>query len=325
MVEAGERYRGWRAAARHAGSRRRRSRGRAAARPGAVPAHAQRHRDRDAGARPLLDLRPAHPEARRARALAVAPGAAERGTIIHDVLGSFAQDLSARRCRPTAPGRAAAAWRGRIRRSRRPFPSSMRNGGRASSASRPTFIALGDRAPRRASLDVHAEISGQLPIPLAGRRRSSPCAARADRIEHRRDGGFTHRRLQDRRAAEQPRGLCGLLAAAHARSRDADARRLQGPADRDGNARAALHAHHRRAQAHRGARDRADKCRDAAGRRDRRRASADASRACRPLREGRGGLPVAAVPEIRAPLLRLRPSCPGQGMVAARRRGGETQ
>ena len=94
-LERGARYVALGAPARSAGTpvtppsgprRRRRSRrGRAA----------QRHRDRGPAARSLYDLRQARAAAAAARGVDTPPGAAERGTVIHDAIGEFGKRFPA--------------------------------------------------------------------------------------------------------------------------------------------------------------------------------------------------------------------------------------
>jgi ATP-dependent helicase/nuclease subunit B len=120
--------------------------------------------------------------------IAVGPSAADRGTIIHDVLGGFAQaypkalpahaleDLLARGTEAFADIAAAfpelyAEWWPRFQRLA-------------------TDFVVWEQARRPDLVQVYAERSGSLPIPLPDGSVFT-LRARADRIEHRRDGGFT--------------------------------------------------------------------------------------------------------------------------------------
>ncbi|WP_210496146.1 double-strand break repair protein AddB [Microvirga antarctica] len=119
--------------------------------------------------------------------IAVAPGAADRGTIIHDVLGGFAQahpralpanaleDLLARGVAEFAPVAKAfpelhAEW----------WPRFVRLA---------TDFVQWESARRPDLVEVYAECAGALAIPLADGTIFT-LRARADRIEHRRDGSF---------------------------------------------------------------------------------------------------------------------------------------
>ena len=161
------------------------------ARPGAVPAQPQRHRDRDAGARPYSIFAAPHPEARRARRRSRwrrAPPSAAR--IIHEVLGALRASLSATRCPRTRTEDLLA--RRRARRSPtspRPIPSSMPSGGRASRAWRPNSWLWEQQRRAGTRRDLRRALRracrSRLPDGTVFTLR-----ARADRIEHRRDGGF---------------------------------------------------------------------------------------------------------------------------------------
>ena len=95
------------------------------------------------------------------------------------------------------------------------------------------FVVWEQRSRAAISPEVHAERRA-MPIPLAGRQRLH-LRARADRIEARRDGCFAIIDFKTGQPPEPQGGLRRLLAAAHARGRDADAGRLQGPAHGDKN------------------------------------------------------------------------------------------
>ena len=197
----------------------------------------------------------------------------------------------------------ARARRGRIRRDRGGLPGALCGMVAALHAAGDGIRACGSRTAVPDLVDVYAERSGALPIPLAdGTIFTSARPRRPDRAPARRR--LHHRRFQDRPAAGRAGSLCGLLAAADARGDDADEGRLQGPAHGEGDAGPALHAHHRRARADQAARDRADGRGNAPRRRDRRGAPPPLRGHDRALRQGRSGVSVAALPEICAPLSR---------------------
>jgi ATP-dependent helicase/nuclease subunit B len=121
-------------------------------------------------------------------AIAVAPSAADRGTIIHEVLGGFAEaypkalpahaleDLLARGADEFAEVAEAypelyAEW----------WPRFTRLA---------TEFIVWEQARRPDLVEVYPERSGRLSIPLPDGTVFN-LRARADRIEHRRDGGFT--------------------------------------------------------------------------------------------------------------------------------------
>jgi ATP-dependent helicase/nuclease subunit B len=121
-------------------------------------------------------------------AVAAGPSAADRGTIIHDVLGGFAEaypkalpahaleDLLARGTQAFAEIAKAypelhAEWWPRFQRLA-------------------TDFVVWEQGRRPDLVEVHAERSGKLPVPLADGTVFT-LRARADRIEQRRDGGFT--------------------------------------------------------------------------------------------------------------------------------------
>ena len=121
-------------------------------------------------------------------ALAVAPGAADRGTIIHEVLGQFAQTYPRE-----LPAHAHEELLGRgakeFARIAEAFPELYAEWWPRFERLATEFI-LWETHRRPDILDVYAECSGALPIPLADGTVFT-LRARADRIEHRRDGGFT--------------------------------------------------------------------------------------------------------------------------------------
>ncbi|MBF9233224.1 double-strand break repair protein AddB [Microvirga alba] len=120
-------------------------------------------------------------------AVAVAPGAADRGTIIHDVLGGFAQAY------PKAlPANALADL---LARGVEEFADIAKAFPELHAEWWPRFKRLSVafvewEEERRPDLtEVFAERSGKLAIPLADGSFFT-LRARADRIEQRRDGGF---------------------------------------------------------------------------------------------------------------------------------------
>ncbi len=121
-------------------------------------------------------------------AIAVAPGAADRGTIIHEVLGSFAQayprDLPAH-AHEDLLGRGAQEFADIAEA----FPELYAEWWPRFTRLATEFV-LWETQRRPGILDVYAECSGALPITLADGTVFT-LRARADRIEHRRDGGFT--------------------------------------------------------------------------------------------------------------------------------------
>jgi len=120
--------------------------------------------------------------------IAVGPSAADRGTIIHDVLGGFAEAY------PKALP--AHALEDLLSRGTEAFAAIAEAYPELYAEWWPRFTRLAtdfvvwEQARRPDLVEVHAERSGKLPIPLAD-GSVFMLRARADRIEHRRDGGFT--------------------------------------------------------------------------------------------------------------------------------------
>jgi ATP-dependent helicase/nuclease subunit B len=119
--------------------------------------------------------------------IAAAPSAAERGTIIHDVLGSFAQDF------PKAlPDHALedllARGEERFRPVAEAFPELYAEWWPRFTRLATEFVVW-ERARRDSILEVHPERSGALPFALSDGTVFT-LRARADRIEQRRDGTF---------------------------------------------------------------------------------------------------------------------------------------
>ena len=150
------------------------------------------------------------------------PGAADRGTLIHDTIGEFAKTFPQkmpddpvghdRDRRP--PFRAAVGLSGgaRVLVAALPAHRRMVRGLRDRPARQALEVRCRDRRPDRNSVrqrDVHAD-----------------GARRPHRVPVRRP--LRHPRLQDRRAADRAAGPHRAVAAAHARSRDPAQGRLQG-------------------------------------------------------------------------------------------------
>ncbi|MGO4570587.1 double-strand break repair protein AddB [Microvirga sp. 2TAF3] len=120
-------------------------------------------------------------------AIALAPGAADRGTIIHDVLGSFAQEY------PKALP--ALALEDLLGRGTEAFAAIAEAFPELYAEWWPRFTRLAtafvewEQERRPDIAEVYPERSGKLPIPLADGTVFT-LRARADRIEHRRDGTF---------------------------------------------------------------------------------------------------------------------------------------
>jgi len=120
--------------------------------------------------------------------IAVAPSAAERGTIIHDVIGQFAERY------PTGlPAHAQEILLGlgeeAFTEIREAYPELYAEWWPRFERLAVEFVAW-EQARRPAIEHVYAERSGRLSIPLPDGSIFN-LRARADRIEHRRDGGFT--------------------------------------------------------------------------------------------------------------------------------------
>lgn len=120
-------------------------------------------------------------------AIAVAPSAADRGTIIHDVLGGFAETY------PKALP--ALALEDLLDRGAQAFAAIETAFPELYAEWWPRFTRLAaafvewEQGRRPDLVEVYPERSGALPITLADGSVFT-LRARADRIEHRRDGGF---------------------------------------------------------------------------------------------------------------------------------------
>nr|WP_205789924.1 double-strand break repair protein AddB [Microvirga makkahensis] len=121
-------------------------------------------------------------------AIAVAPSAAERGTIIHDVIGQFAErypkDLPAH-AQEILLGLGEAAF-AEIARA---YPELYAEWWPRFERLAIAFVNW-EQERRPGLAQIHAERSGRLSIPLPDGSVFN-LRARADRIEQRRDGGFT--------------------------------------------------------------------------------------------------------------------------------------
>ena len=244
------------------------------------------------------------------------PGAADRGTVIHGAIGDFTQALRRRACRPTRHAscsrsagthfaalddypEARAFWWPRFERIAR------------------WFARLGDAAARRHRRASHAEIRGELEIPLGERRVHA--ARRADRIERRADGRYAILDYKTGARAHREAGAHRPRAAADARSRDPAPGRLHGHRGRRVGRRARLCAAataasrpaSRSRSTSRTARPTARPTTRWRGSRHWRTRFADADHA----------LSLARASDVDDALRRLRPSRAREGMVGDRRRG----
>jgi ATP-dependent helicase/nuclease subunit B len=121
-------------------------------------------------------------------AIAVTPSAAERGTIIHDVLGQFAEKYP-----KTIPAHALeellALGTDAFADITEAYPELYAEWWPRFTRLATEFVVW-EQARRPSLVEVYAERSGRLSIPLPDGTIFN-LRARADRIEHRRDGGFT--------------------------------------------------------------------------------------------------------------------------------------
>ena len=115
----------------------------------------------------------------------MSPGAAERGTIIHDAVGDFTQRYAD--ALPDNPARFSSRSASRISRRSRIFRKRAPSGGRAFVRIAHWFAAWeGLRRPGIKA--IAAEISGQIDIPL--KDGVFKLTGRADRIERHADGRY---------------------------------------------------------------------------------------------------------------------------------------
>ena len=185
------------------------------------------HRDRALAARSLHHLRQARAAAaRRSTPSTLPPGAADRGTLIHDAVGDFTRHIRATRCR-TIRSRALieigarhfAALRGLSRR-------RARSGGRASCASRTGSRGFETRrgAPGVAQAARRRSAAAST---IPARRTRVHAAARADRIEQLADGRYAILDYKTGTPPTEKQVRIGTGAAADARSRDPARRRVR--------------------------------------------------------------------------------------------------
>ena len=182
------------------------------------------------------------------------PSAADRGTIVHEVLGRFAK-AAPETLPATRAGAAASARPGRLRADRQGLSRALRGMVAALRAARRRVPAIGRRSGAAGS-------GASIPrSPAAGPSRSRTAAPSrcgpAPTGSRRAATAVRDHRFQDRRRPSVQGGLRRLLAAAHARSRDADAGRLPGRAEGDARARSSLRARLGRPQGPRREGDRA--------------------------------------------------------------------
>jgi ATP-dependent helicase/nuclease subunit B len=119
--------------------------------------------------------------------IAVAPSAAERGTIIHDILGGFAADYPDA-LPPHALEDLIQRGEDRFKDVAESFPELYAEWWPRFERMATAFVVW-EEARRAEIAQVHAERSGALPIALAD-GSTFTLRARADRIEARRDGTF---------------------------------------------------------------------------------------------------------------------------------------
>jgi ATP-dependent helicase/nuclease subunit B len=119
--------------------------------------------------------------------IAVAPSAAERGTIIHDILGNFAKDYP-NELPPHALEDLIQRGEDRFRDIAEDFPELYAEWWPRFERMAAAFVVW-EEARRAEIARVHAERSGALPIALPD-GSAFTLRARADRIEAHRDGGF---------------------------------------------------------------------------------------------------------------------------------------
>ena len=143
------------------------------------------------------------------------PGAAERGTIIHNAVGDFTQ-----RYANALPDNPAAV----LIELGKPHFAPLEDFPETSAFWWPRFVRIAHwfaawEGLRRPDIKaIAAEISGQIDIPL--KDGVFKLTGRADRIERHADRPLCHSRLQDRIGADREAGAHGACAAAHARSCD---------------------------------------------------------------------------------------------------------
>ena len=197
------------------------ARARAAAR-GAADA-AQRHRDRGLAARSLHDLRQAHAKLLRSIRSTRRPARRSRHR------RSTARSANSPRLRdalPADPSTSCCALGEKHFAPLAGFPRGARILVAALCAHRAMVRRAGRASGAPHATAIHAEISGELDIPLGKRELQASRPRRPHRAARRRQ--LRDPRLQDRRAADREAGAHRAFAAADARRRDPARRRFQG-------------------------------------------------------------------------------------------------
>jgi len=133
------------------------------------------------------------------------PGAADRGTVIHGAIGDFTQAFAAG-LPEDAIGKLLALGRARF--------AALDDVPEARAFWWPRFLRIarwfaGWERERRAGIAaVHAEVRGEIEIPLGS--RSLKLSARADRIERRAGGGYAILDYKTGQLPSAPQVACGL-------------------------------------------------------------------------------------------------------------------
>jgi ATP-dependent helicase/nuclease subunit B len=149
-------------------------------------------------AKHILRLRPLDP-------VDMAPGAADRGTVIHGAIGDFTQAF--------AQGLPDDAFDRLLSLGRRHF-AVLDDVPEARAFWWPRFVRIArwfanwERERRPDIAAVHAEIRGEIEIPLGA--RSLRLSARADRIERRAGGGYAILDYKTGQLPSAPQVACGL-------------------------------------------------------------------------------------------------------------------
>ena len=311
-----------RAHPRHAGARAAVAAPAAEARSGAVPARLSASpRSRSWCAIPTRSSRATSSSSTRSMPSPSTPSAAERGTIIHDVLGTFAEQY------PKAlPAHAQeillALGTDAFAEIAEAYPELYAEWWPRFTRLATEFVVWEQN--RRADLvEIYAERSGRLSIPLPDGTIFN-LRARADRIEHRRDGGFT---IVDFKTG-QPPGVKEVYAGFSPQLTLEAMMLMKGAFKGLPMAKETpdlIYVHTTGGREPIKPREIGPTGKEDAPRRgDRRGAPPPLRGHDRALREGRSGVCLAALPEICPPLLGIRSSGAREGMVAGergRRRG----